>query len=146
LLVDRLHDALSGALTGATTQYVNLSSLGIATQKDGTVTLDESTLRAAIADDPAAAAEVLAGNGAGAGAANALADLIGDVTALDGALTIDADGFGDRTRELADQIDAGERKLTLFEEDLVRQFTALESLVSGLRSQSGLLTASLRNL
>jgi flagellar hook-associated protein 2 len=36
-LVDQLHAAFSVTLAGATTRYVNLSSVGFATQKDGTI-------------------------------------------------------------------------------------------------------------
>jgi flagellar hook-associated protein 2 len=145
-LVDRLHDSISESLAGATTQYVNLSSLGLATQKDGTIAFDESKLRAALAADPAATAQVLAGNGTGRGAANALAQLIGDATGVGGALAIDQQGFTDQVRELQDQIDAGTRRLDVVEADLVGQFTALEKLVSGLQSQGSFLTATLRKL
>src|SRR5207249_3993306 len=33
--VSRLHDTFSSSITGATTRFVNLSSLGISTQRDG---------------------------------------------------------------------------------------------------------------
>jgi flagellar hook-associated protein 2 len=152
-LVDRLHEAFSEALTGATSQFVNLSSLGLTTvgretagKPIGSIDFDETKFRDALAQDPTAAARVLAGNGVGQGVANGLSKLIADASGVGGVLAIDDQGFGDHIRELQDEIDAGQQRVAQFQASLSAQFTALETLVSGLRSQGDFLTAALAKL
>lgn len=151
-LIDRLHEAFSEPLTGATSQFVNLSSLGLTTVARttdgtiGTIKFDEAKFRDALAEDPTAAAQVLAGNGVGQGVANGLSKLIADASGVGGVLAIDDQGFGDRIRELQDEIDAGQQRVAQFAADLSAQFTALERLVSGLRRQGDFLTAALSKL
>ncbi len=144
-LVDQLHDGFSETLAGATSRYVNLSSLGLATQKDGTISFDETKFRTALGDNSEAAAQVLAGNGVGLGVANGLAKLVADATGIGGILALDGNNLDDQVRELQDQIDAGQRRVDAFQADLQGQFTALEALVSGLQSQSSFLTSVLQN-
>jgi flagellar hook-associated protein 2 len=143
-LISRIHDVFSRSLTGATTKYVNLSSLGLATQKDGTIALDEAKFRAALADDATAVAEIFAGNGTAAGVANDLTDLVDGATGVGGVLPARTSALDDQLSALQDQIDIVQHRVDSFEKDLRLQFAALESLVSGLQSQSAFLTQSLR--
>jgi flagellar hook-associated protein 2 len=145
-VLSRLHETLSASLTGATTRYVNLSSLGVATERDGTLRLDESKLRAALAADPAAAAQVLAGNGTGAGTANNLVTLIGQIVGVGGAVSTHTTSLDEQIRSLQGQIDAGQRGVDAFETNLRQQFAALEQLVSGLQSQGSFLASAFGGL
>lgn len=145
-LVDRLHETFSAPLAGATGKFPNLASLGLATQRDGTIAFDQTKLRAALGEDAAGVAAVLAGTDGSDGVAGALADLVADVTGTGGALAVDTNGFDERVQLLQDQIDAGQRRVDQFEQTLIEQFTALESLVSGLQSQGDFLLAALRGL
>jgi len=145
-LVDRLHELFSAPLGGATGQFVNLASVGLATQRDGTISLDEGKLRAALGEDAPAVAALLAGNDGSPGAANALSDFVKDLNDTGGALTIDTNGLGDRVRSLQDQIDVGQRRVDRFEENLIQQFTSLESLVSSLQTQGNFLLAALAGI
>jgi flagellar hook-associated protein 2 len=138
-LVGRLHELLSDAFAGAAGKYVNLSSLGITTQRDGTLKLDETKLRAAIGDDPQGVAEVFGGDGTSAGIADRVSAAIDQATGAGGALATHTSALDERLRSLHDQIDDGERRLAAVELDLRRQFAALESLVSTLQSQSSFL-------
>jgi flagellar hook-associated protein 2 len=142
-LLTRLHDVFSQSLTGASTKYVNLSSLGLATQQDGTIKLDEAKLRAAVSDNPNAVAQVFAGNGTATGVANDLATIIGDATGAGGLLAKHTTSLDDQIRSLQNDVDAGQRRVDAFQEDLIQQFTALESLVSGLQSQSGFVLSAI---
>jgi flagellar hook-associated protein 2 len=141
-VLSRLHDIFSEPLAGATTQYVNLSSLGLATQKDGTIALDETKLRAALGDDPTAVAQVLAGNGTAAGIANDLSSYIEQETGPSGTLATHTQGLTDQIKSLQDEIDAGQRQLDQYQADLQAQFAALESLVSTLQSQGNFLLSA----
>jgi flagellar hook-associated protein 2 len=142
-LLTRLHDVFSQSLTGASTKYVNLSSLGLATQQDGTIKLDEAKLRAAVSDNPNAVAQVFAGNGTATGVANDLATVIGDATSAGGLLAKHTTSLDDQIRSLQDDVDAGQRRVDAFQANLEAQFTALESLVSGLQSQSGFVLSAI---
>jgi flagellar hook-associated protein 2 len=142
-LLTRLHDVFSQSLTGASTKYVNLSSLGLATQQDGTIKLDEAKLRAAVSDNPNAVAQVFAGNGTATGVANDLATVIGDATSAGGLLAKHTTSLDDQIRSLQNDVDAGQRRVDAFQANLEAQFTALESLVSGLQSQSGFVLSAI---
>jgi len=143
-VIGRLQETLTGALGAATTQYVNLASLGLATQRDGTILFTEATLRDALASNPTAVAQVFAGNGTDGGVASGLVSLITELTAADGAVSRQATSLDDRIASLQDEIDAGERNIQTFEVSLRQQFAALEGLVASLQSQGSFLAQALR--
>jgi len=135
-LVARLHEVFSEAVGGT---YTNLSSLGLATQQDGTIIFDESKFRSALGTDATAVAETFAGNGTAHGVARDFGALIDDMTAAGGSLAIHSTALDAQIRSLQDQIDAGQREVDAFEANLRAQFTSLESFVSGLKSQGSFL-------
>jgi flagellar hook-associated protein 2 len=145
-VVSRLQDALTGALEHATTQYVNVASLGLATQRDGTILFNEATFRDALASAPTAVAQVFAGNGTDAGVASALVTLTTELTGTAGALTKQTSSLDDQIKSLQDQIDAGERNIESFEVGLRLQFAALEQLVASLQSQGSFLAQAFSQL
>ena len=57
-----------------------------------------------------------------------------------GTLALHSTALDGQIRSLQDQIDAGQREVDAFEANLREQFTALESFVSGLKSQGSFLT------
>ena len=142
-LIGRIQSLLVQQLEGAESKYVNASSLGLATQRDGTIVLDEAKLRAALADDSTAVAQVFAGNGTGEGLANRLSDLVDDATGVGGVLAGRTSALDQQLAALQDQIDIVQHRVDAFEENLALQFAALESLVGGLQQQSVFLTQAL---
>jgi flagellar hook-associated protein 2 len=142
-LVNRLHGLFSQAVEGATSRYVNLSSVGLATQRDGTIDLDATKLRAALADDPDAVASVFAGNGTAGGVVNDLVDLADQATGAGGLLATRTTALDDQLRLIDDQIEVAERRVAAVERDLRQQFAALESLVGQLQSQGSFLLSAL---
>jgi flagellar hook-associated protein 2 len=145
-ILARLHGVFSGTVAGATTQYVNLSSLGLATQQDGTIKFDEAKFRAALAADPTAVAQVFAGNGTATGVANDLVTFVGEATGAGGVLAKRTSALDEQIRSLQEDVDDGQRRVDAFEASLVAQFSALETLVSDLQSQSGFLLSALAGL
>jgi len=136
-LVARLHEVFSESVGGT---YTNLSSLGLATQQDGTITFDEGKFRTALGSDSTAVAATFAGAGTASGVAKDLSALIDAMTASGGTLALHSTALDGQIRSLQDQIDAGQREVDAFEANLREQFTALESFVSGLKSQGSFLT------
>jgi len=143
-IVGQVQAALTGALEAATTRWVNVASLGLATQRDGTILFTEGTLREALASDPRAVAEVFAGNGTDAGVAVKLVALLDEITASDGALRRQTASLDTLLADLQDDIDAGERTIAAFATSLRQQFAALETLVASLQSQASFLAQALR--
>ncbi len=140
----QLHHIFSGVLTGASTGFVNLSTLGLSTQRDGTILFNQGKFFQALGQDPTAVAQVLAGNGVGNGVANDLRTYIDSVTASGGAIDSRSNGIDGQVRQLQDQIDQAQRNLDQFELNLRRQFADLESVVNGLKSQGDFITAALK--
>ncbi|HEV7732946.1 MAG TPA: flagellar filament capping protein FliD [Candidatus Binatia bacterium] len=142
-LLERLQSTFSEAISGAEGSYVNLSSLGLATQKDGSVLFTEATLRSAIADDPNGVAAVFAGNDDSNGVAADLATLLADVTGSTGAFASQNTSLDARVRDMQDQIDQGTRNVDAYEDSLRLQFANLESLVASLQTQGNFLQSAL---
>jgi flagellar hook-associated protein 2 len=140
-VIDQLHATLSEPYAGATGQYVNLSSIGFATQKDGTISFDASKFQTALAADPSGVAAVFGGNGAVAGIANDVQTLANSFTDVGGALTTDDTALGDQLSSLQDQIDQGQKTVDAYQASLQEQFTALETLVGTLKQQGDFLTS-----
>jgi flagellar hook-associated protein 2 len=143
-LLDQLHSTFSATVSGASTKYVNLGSLGFATQQDGTILFNAGTFQSALAADSTGVAQVFAGNGTGAGIANDLSSLITTLTQADGTLFLATQSLGHDVEDLQSQIDVGERNLTAFHDQLSARFAALEVLVSGLQAQSSFLSQAFR--
>jgi flagellar hook-associated protein 2 len=142
-IVDQAHDILSSPFAGAATRFVNLASVGFATQRDGTIAFDETTFRAALAEDPNAVAALFAGNDSGDGIARQLTSFIDQTTGTGGAIAIRTQGLDDESQALQEQIDSDQAHLATFQANLKAQFNALETLVSGLQSQASFLTAAI---
>src|SRR5437879_10623728 len=135
-LVARLHEVFSESVGGA---YTNLSSLGLATQQDGTIAFDEGKFRTALGSDSTAVAATFAGAGTASGVAKDLSALIDGMTGSGGTLALHTTALNDQIRSLQDQIDAGQREVDAFEVNLRQQFTALETFVSGLKNRGSFL-------
>ena len=135
-LVARLHEVFSESVGGT---YTNLSSLGLATQQDGTIAFDEGKFRTALGSDSTAVAATFAGAGTASGVAKDLSALIDGMTGSGGTLALHTTALNDQIRSLQDQIDAGQREVDAFEVNLRQQFTALETFVSGLKNQGSFL-------
>src|SRR3989475_889547 len=135
-LVARLHEVFSESVGGA---YTNLSSLGLATQQDGTIAFDEGKFRTALGSDSTAVAATFAGAGTASGVAKDLSALIDGMTGSGGTLALHTSALDNQIRSLQDQIDAGQREVDAFEANLREQFTALETFVSGLKTQGSFL-------
>ena len=133
-------------LTTASGDTLQLSDLGIESQRDGTLTLDNGDLDEALAADFAKVATYFTGDGANAGMAALMGELVdGYVDGSDSLLAIRKKGVGDliavNDRRIADL----ETYLARFEEDLNAQFTLLESTMSEIQSQGSYLAQFLNS-
>lgn len=120
-----------------------LSQLGITSNADGTLTVDNDKLSTAIASDSSSVQKLFGNSGGLAAQLNAAIDhLIGDdglIDARDTTLQGQLDGLGtqfDQLNARMDQVEARYRK----------QFTALDTLISSMQSTSTFLTSQLKQI
>ncbi|HYD39783.1 MAG TPA: flagellar filament capping protein FliD [Anaeromyxobacter sp.] len=116
-----------------------LADLGMKTARDGSLSIDATTLHKALASDPAAVDAVF--GTAGTGLAAAVKELVDRETrsvAVNGRsevglLVADQNGLNRTISELDKQAQRLQLRVDAFRENLVKQFTAMENTVSGLK-------------
>jgi flagellar hook-associated protein 2 len=124
-------------------QVGELKALGLTIQKDGTLKLDQTEFDAAIAVDPDAGARLFGEDSAiGAGMKTTLDRLLD----ADGLLAGRSSALDGRTRALAKERTAVDRRMEQVEARYRAQFTALDSLVTKLQSTSSYLSQQLSSL
>ncbi len=114
------------------------SSIGIVIQKDGTFTFDPDAFQKALAIDPRGTQAMLSGVAANVGAAATAAS---DKYA--GTITSSITGQQSVAKDLTTQIDSWSDRLTRRRATLQAQYSALETSLSKLQSQSSWLTGQL---
>jgi flagellar hook-associated protein 2 len=137
-LQSKLQRLLTTQIGGSTVR--TLADVGVKTARDGSLSLDETTLQAALGRDPGSVNALFSTASTGVSAlVKSLVDL--QTRAGDGALTARQGGLGDTVKAMDDQADALQRRIDAFRDNLVKQFTAMEGTVSGLKSIGNFLAA-----
>jgi flagellar capping protein FliD len=158
-LAGRLLDAVSGAVgkDGSPAQ------IGIELTRDGKITFDKEKFAAALESDPGLAQRMVAGTPASNGPDGAVGggDDVAAVTGLagrllavskaasdstTGSLVAMADGQDSQVKDIQARIEAWDLRLAKRKETLTRQFTAMETALSGLKSQSTWLAGQISSL
>lgn len=140
----RLQNLLTTPVSGSIS---SLSQLGLETQKDGTLIINDETLTEAIQDDLSGVTTLLAGDGLTDGIATGFKSYLDDITD-------DIDGFYAGRKESIDRnikrteksIENMEMRLDKREQTLFDQFNALEQLISTMNATSSFLTSQLTSL
>ncbi|MCA9563717.1 MAG: flagellar filament capping protein FliD, partial [Myxococcales bacterium] len=134
--VSDLQQAVSFEVSGLTGSYTLLAAIGIETEfAGGTLKIDQDALREAIATDPGALTNLFAT--ADLGVVDRVNEVIDRYTeSKTGIFEVRKDSLNQRIDTLQDRIDSGERRLDSYEQRLVRQFTALETLMVELQGSS----------
>lgn len=148
LLGDSALNAVQGklyALVGATPPgiggtYRTLSDLGVRVQDDGTLAFDSSKLQSATSTDFSGVASLVAGYGAAFG--SMVDGLIGSHSII-GART---DGINATIKDIDNQRDALNVRMTAIEARYRAQFTALDTMIASMNKTSSFLTQQLANL
>jgi len=124
--------------------YGVLFEVGLSIQKDGTMSLDNSKLEAAMQADFDGVAQLFAAEGQGF--ANRLETLADSWLASGGLIASRQDGLKARVDDLLDRQIAFERNLEIVESRYLAQFTALDALVGQLQGTGQFLTNQLAQL
>ncbi len=118
-----------------------LSQLGLKTQKDGTLELDDAILTDAIQNNLTDVEKLLVGENGVEGVAVKFQNYLESITdSIDGVLAGTKKSTTSNIKRIDNRIDQIEMRLTQREETMRRQYTALENLISGMNSQSNFLT------
>jgi flagellar hook-associated protein 2 len=140
-IISRLRKELS-APGGIGVGFRFLSDIGIRFQDDGSLTIDDAKLSSALAANPDGVSDLftLVENGIGKRIPDAVDDFISSV---DGSLTFRQKGIRASIENIDRKVAIEQERIAAFQARLTQQFTALERLVSQLRSQGDFLTQRL---
>lgn len=126
------------ALAGANLQ--RLSDIGVSVQKDGSLSVDTAKLDKAVKADFTGVANLVSAYGSAFKTATA------SLVDSGGLLVARTDGLNASIKSLGKQRDAVSYRLTRIEANYRKQFTALDTLVSGMNATSNYLAQQLANL
>lgn len=138
--VSQIRQALSSSITGLTT-YTSAGEIGFKTNRDGTITLEDTKLDNALSTNYNAVKSLFINQATVAGVAqrvNQAIDSINDV--VSGSLTGRKSSLTDQINRLTDQISRKETAISAYEERLKIQYARLDSLLSQLKGQTNFLT------
>lgn len=138
-LQGRLH-ALTSAQIPGLGSVRSLADVGIKSAKDGSLSVDATALARALATDSGAINSLF--STAGTGLASVVDKMVqANVRAGDGALVISQDGLNRNIDDMSLQADRLQLRVDSFRQNLVNQFTAMESTVGSLKNVSSFLTS-----
>lgn len=134
---------LADPVAGTTGDYTSLAGLGITTNKDGSLTLDETKLAAALAKDFNAVGAVF---GSENGVAARLAKAIETRLSTTGDIATRNASLDKRTKQIAEDTTVLNARMEKLTKQYTEQFSKLDTLLSQLQSTSAYLTQQLANL
>ncbi len=135
-----LRSKLTNAVSGLTGNYQSLASVGVTTQKDGTLSLDAAKLDAALAADYDGISRLFGGAG---GVAARLATSLDQHLAVDAQMDARTKALNAKSVALQKQQSDLEVRMAEVQRRYNKQFNALDSLLSNLQSQSSFLSQQL---
>ncbi|NOZ26193.1 MAG: flagellar filament capping protein FliD [Nitrospirae bacterium] len=138
-ILNRLSNIIVSRVAGLPEDLRALSQIGVSTNRDGTLSLDTSTLSSKLSTSLGDVENLFTDSAAGI--AVQIYDYIDNATdSIDGTITIRINGLETLVDDIADDVTELEAKLSRAEERLRRQFAALEALLSGMTAQSTFLS------
>lgn len=148
--VRRLSADLTAALSGVVGDLGSgrvPGAYGISLEKDGTFKFDKAQFTAALETDPALADELLVGTEGTPGVAARLDKLATELVHWErGLLTTTTDAAQSRIKTITEQIERLEDRLDVREANLSRQWSALQSMLAQMQTQSSWLSSQFSNL
>ncbi len=134
---------LTDRVSGLTGNYQSLAGIGITTSKDGTLTLDDTKLQAALTADFGGVAAIF---GSGNGVAARLTAVITPRLATDAELDVRSKRLNAKSVALQKDVTNLDARMAKVESRYRAQFNALDSLLSKLQSSSTFLTQQLDSI
>ncbi|MBN1609558.1 MAG: flagellar filament capping protein FliD [Polyangiaceae bacterium] len=123
-------------------QYETLASIGVSQNSDGTLTIDSSRLQTALAADPTAVSQVLAGPSGSEGVMDVLSDLADSLSATGtGLLRTKVDLLNQQATTLQQRADDAQDRLDAYAERVRAQLNAADSAMGSSYSTLSYLVA-----
>ena len=142
-LVSDIRSTTGGIISGTASSFSSLIEIGISTNLDGTLSIDEAAVSDAFAQDFDDVGRLLSDE---VGFASTLDDLVSSFLAPTAALETRTDGLELLIDDITDQREALDRRMFALQTRLNAQFSALDTLISQLDSTSAFLGQQLANL
>jgi len=136
----KLKQIIADPVTGAPADLKSLAFLGIGTNKDGTLSVDNTKLSNALTNRLDDVAKLFSGSN---GVSGKLDALLSDLTSSSGIFQTRQNTLNDQLRKLDDQQSALDARIESFTNRYRAQFTALDTLVNQLNSTGSFLTQQL---
>lgn len=146
MIESQMRSVFYSAVAGAPSGSSRLSDFGISFQSDGTLAVDSTKLSAALADPNKDVSKLFADNGTVKGYAAQMSALITSLNRSDGLIAGRVDGLNTSIKNISNQKEALELRLTQVEKRYRAQFTALDTLVGQMSSTSQYLSQQLAKL
>jgi flagellar hook-associated protein 2 len=158
---EQLQNILTTPLTGGTGAYTILSSIGIATQQDGSLKVDDTKLSEALNNNFNDVSDLFTSNygtddlpseqyGVAERFQQVLDNMTGSYIGADsdknGLIATSINSLKNTSTDIDNQIATMELRMTAKETNLKKQFTAMELLVSSLQTQGNSLISMLSNM
>jgi flagellar hook-associated protein 2 len=134
----KLRGMVASPATGITGGYTTLASVGIGTQSDGTLKIDDKIMSAVLAKDPEAVSRLLveepgtSNNGVFAQFDDSLKEML---TGTNTPIGLRISSIATRVKQMTTQMDRMELQMDAYELNLSKQFTAMEAAMAKLQSQ-----------
>lgn len=138
----RLRSLLTQSVPGLAGDYQMLVNLGISTQNDGTLKIDESKLNAALAADLGGVARLFAGEG---GVASSIKAAIEDALGANGSFATRDAVLQRGLKDTKAATEALDLRMAVVEARYRKQFIALDSLLTQMQSTASYLSQQLAN-
>jgi flagellar hook-associated protein 2 len=139
----QLRRTLSGAVAGASGASQTLAGIGITTQADGSLKLDEAKLKTALTSNFDGVANLF---GSENGVAAKLFSQVDERLKTGGAVESRSKNLIEQQKDLADRKDTVDSRMQVALQRYIKQFTALDTLLSSLQTTSSYLSQQLEQL
>lgn len=136
----QIRRTIGSALGDATSVFSSLASIGITTQRDGSLALDSDKLNTALNSNFDDVAELLAGEG---GIIKQLDDKLDSFLSSDGILASRNATFQNQLKDISEQREKLDLRIESFEQRIRLQYTNLDILVGQLQSTGDFVTQQL---
>jgi flagellar hook-associated protein 2 len=138
-----IRSRLTDRVGGLSGNYQSLASIGITTNKDGTLSLDQAKLKAALTADYDGVAAIF---GSSDGVATKLKSAVDGRLAAGAELDVRAKRLNEQSVTLQKQAADLQTRMESVSKRYLKQFNSLDSLLSQLQNQSSFLTQQLSNI
>jgi flagellar hook-associated protein 2 len=138
-----VRNKLTDRVSGLAGNYQSLASIGITTNKDGTLKLDSAKLKTALANDYDGVAQIFAAQN---GVAARMKAAVEPRLAADSDLDVRSKRLNTQSVGLQKQLTELDTKMASVQSRLLKQFNALDSLLAQMQSTSNYLTQQLSSI